>query len=162
MSALFRAPMRSRRADIPEGIAVERALRHALCGFGGVLAPPPTSVAEAVERASTQHDDRLAARIARFADAPEGALVWTRDVDGLFWLGRLGGPWRYDDGEAAREADLTHVRPCEWLSAPVGEPAVPARVQLAFARGGKNWQGIRSDSALDATIDIWAERMPAS
>ncbi|MDO8384751.1 MAG: GAF domain-containing protein [Microbacterium sp.] len=155
---VFRAPMRSRHSLAVEGAAVERALTHGVCGLGGAsLDPPPVILADAVSRITATGDDRLAARLARFADAPDGAFVWTSDPDGLLWLGRLNGPWYYDVRSAAAEVDLVHVRPCRWLAAPVAEHRVPAGVRATFARGGKNWQRIRSAAAFQASSRLWAQ-----
>jgi hypothetical protein len=158
MGEVYRAPMRSRRADAVEGAAVERALTLGLCGLGGsVLDPAPETVVEAVHRMSGAGDDRLAARIRRFAEAPDGSFVWTRDVDGLAWLGRLTGPWSYDASTAAARVDLTHVRPCRWLANPVAEHRLPPGVRLAFARGGKNWQRINAAGEYDAALGLWED-----
>ncbi|WP_449281841.1 GAF domain-containing protein [Leucobacter sp.] len=157
---VFRAPMRSRDDEIAEGAegaAVERALALGLCGFGGRLDPAPETAAAAAALAATQHGERTARRIERFAEAPVGALVWTRDVDGLFRLGRITGGWRYDDRAAATACALVHVRPCDWLASPVAEPRVPAAVRRAFARGGRNWQRIRDESASPRSLDLWEE-----
>lgn len=128
-----------------------------ICGFDGVIEPFPTSVADAVDKTRVQHDERLAMRVVRFADAPLGSLVWTRDGDGLFWLGRLIGPWRYDGSAEAAAVGLTHVRQCRWLPDPIPEMAVPVGVLAAFARGGRNWQRIHALGALDATDQMWRE-----
>lgn len=151
----FRAPMRSRRDDIDHGAAVERALTGVVCGLGGILEPPPASLAEAIDALAVQHDERTARRVERFAAVPEGAFVWTRDVDGLFWLGRLDGAWRYDASRPAAEVDLVHVRECAWRHAPVAEERVPPGVRLAFARGGRNWQEIRDPDAALAAARVW-------
>ena len=157
-AAVFRAPMRSRRVDVDEGAAGERALTLGVCGLGGpLLDPPPATVSDAVGRIAADGDDRLAARLARFADAPDGAFVWTSDPDGLVWLGRLRGGWYYDADAAAAEADLIHVRPCQWMSAPVAERRVPAGVRVTFARGGKNWQRIRSADVFEASTRLWED-----
>lgn len=146
---VYRAPMRSRRDDVPLDASVARALRTAVCGVGGVLAPPPDDLDHAVLLARNQYDERLARRIERFAAVPIGAFAWTRDGDGEFWLGRLAGPWRYDAGAAAAAVDLVHVRDCEWLDAPVPYGTVPAAVLATFARGGRNFQRIH-DPGVDA------------
>ena len=153
---LFRAPMRSRDDAVADGVGVERGLRVGLCGMGGRLAgPPPSSLAEAVDAAAAQHDDRLARRLERFARVPDGAYVWTRDVDGNYWLGRLGGPLRYDDSDEAHEVDLVHVRDCRWRSEPTDRSIVPAAVRATFARGGRNWQRIRSEAGAAETEELW-------
>jgi hypothetical protein len=140
--------MRSRDDAVPDGPAVDRALRHGLCGLGGRLAPNPESLDDAVSLARHQHGDRLARRIGRFAAAEDGAIVWTRDADGLYWRGELDGPWRYDASSEAERVDLVHVRPCRWATAPLDESAIPEAVRATFARGGRNWQRIRSESGV--------------
>ncbi|MFN3865883.1 MAG: GAF domain-containing protein [Demequina sp.] len=163
VAGVYRAPMRSRRDDVPLGVAVERALTKGLCGFGGALAPPPQDLDDAIDKATAQHDERLARRIGRFAEAQEGAWVWTRDVDGWYWLGRLGGAWRYDASGAAAAADLTHVRPCRWLGTPVPDSRVPAGVLATFARGGRNWQQTHSEGVWEASARVWkAAQSPSS
>lgn len=152
--AVYRAPMRSRRDDVAPAATIARAKALSVCGFGGVLSPPPGDVAEAVELAAAQHDDRLARRIARFAEVPVGSYVWTRD-DGLFWLGRLCGPWRYDASAGASEVDLVHVRPCEWREPPLVASEAPAAVLATYGRGGRNFQRINDASVLDQTQRSW-------
>ncbi|KGI70620.1 GAF domain-containing protein [Mycolicibacterium rufum] len=133
MTAVYRAPMRSRRDDIDSHLAVERALRVGVCGFGRFDVP---------ER-----------RVERFADAAEGSFVWTRDGDGLFWLGRLTGPYVYDaDGE---DVDLVHVRPCRWRDTPVVETLCPAAVLATFARGGRNFQQIHDPHVGEESTRLW-------
>ncbi len=41
--------------------------------------------------------DRLANKM------QDGDLVWTRDRGGAYWLGRITGPWFYDDTPKAAE-----------------------------------------------------------
>lgn len=151
---IFRAPMRSRDDGVPEGAGAERALRTRVCGLGGRLATPPRRLEDALAAAAEEHDERLARRLERFAEAPDGAYVWTRDADGAYWLGRLAGPWRYDDSPEAVAADLVHVRDCGWRAAPIEEHRVPPAVRATFARGGRNWQRIRSRAAFDETAAL--------
>lgn len=140
----FRAPMRSRRDDVAEGAAVARALDIGVCGLGGRLPEPPTSLAEALGAVSEAYDERSARRLERFAEAPDGSAVWTRDADGWYWSGTLNGPWRYDPAPEAFAVDLVHVRPCRWQDQPVPDLRVPSAVLETFARGGRNWQRIHA------------------
>jgi len=140
---VYRAPMRSRRNDIDPQQTIDRALAMGLVGFGDAEA-----------------DDRLARRVARFADVAEGSFVWTRDSHGLYWLGRIDGPLHHDDGGA--QVDLVHVRPCRWLTDPVLEPEVPAAVLATFARGGRNFQQTHSPTVGAQTAAIWRERAEGS
>ncbi len=134
---VYRAPLRSRRDDVSVADAVERALSTGVCGVGGIVDPPPRTLAEAVSRVAGVHDERTARRLERFAAARDGSWVWTRDPEGLWWLGRLIGPWRYDAAAPAVAVDLVHVRDCRWSDDPVPDAAVPAGVRHSFARGGR-------------------------
>ncbi|MCV7416583.1 GAF domain-containing protein [Mycolicibacterium litorale] len=139
MVAVYRAPMRSRDDGIDVAKTVERARRVGVCGFG--------------ERGVDE--DRLARRISRFADAPDGALVWTRDPDGLFWLGRIDGPYRPDTTAAATAVDLVHIRPCRWLPEPFLEPEVPAVVLATYRRGGRNFQQTHDSAVGPESARLW-------
>jgi hypothetical protein len=152
--AVYRAPMRSRRDDVPLDATLARAISSKVCGFGGVLAPVPRDLDDAVELAA-QHDQRLAGRIARFADVATDSFVWTRDGDALFWLGRLRGPWHYDADPAAAAVDLVHVRRCAWSDIPVLPSEAPAAVLATFGRGGRNFQQIHDAAVLGQTEALW-------
>lgn len=152
---VYRAPMRSRNDAVPRGIGAERGLALGVCGIGGALSPAPRSLEEALVLADAQSGIRLAWRIERFAKAPIGAYTWTRDIDGLSYLGRLTGPWTYDASEGARAADLVHVRPCDWILEPIAEGLIPGAVQAAFGRGGRNWQRIRAEGVTTPTAAVW-------
>lgn len=139
-AAVYRAPMRSRRDDVDLEATIERARSLGLCGFGGPQRPA---------------DDRLTRRIERFREVEDGSFVWTRDPEGLYWLGRIRGPYFYDTGDDAAAVDLVHVRPTRWLSKPLLEHEVPAAVVATFRRGGRNFQQTH-DSAVGAdSLRIW-------
>lgn len=142
---VYRAPMRSHSDDIDAAATVERARRLGLCGFGRLANGPG-------------EQDRLARRVARFIDVADGSFVWTRDADGLYWLGRLTGPYFYDSDGAAAAVDLVHVRPCDWLSEPLLEPDVPTAVVATFNRGGRNFQQTHHPSAGVETQRVWDAR----
>jgi hypothetical protein len=145
MTAVYRAPMRSRCDAVEPRATIERARQLGLCGFGRLARSPGEK-------------DRLARRVARFADVDDGAFVWTRDADGLFWLGRISGSYFYDSDDAAAAVDLVHVRPCDWLSEPLLESHVPAAVIATFHRGGRNFQQTHHPSVGRATRRIWDAR----
>ncbi|WP_082967029.1 GAF domain-containing protein [Mycobacterium sp. 852002-51163_SCH5372311] len=142
MTAVYRAPMRSRSDAVDARATIERARRLGLCGFGRLVRGPG-------------EQDRLASRVARFAAAADGSFVWTRDADGLFRLGRICGEYRYDDDPAAAAVDLVHVRPCDWLPEPLLEPQVPDAVVATFGRGGRNFQQNHHPSVSQETQRIW-------
>lgn len=134
--------MRSRSDDVDQRATFERARRLGVCGFG-----------QRVGGAGEQ--ERLARRVARFADVREGSFVWTRDADGLFWLGRICGAYFFDSDDAAVAVDLVHVRPCDWADRPLTEPQVPAAVIETYRRGGRNFQQTHHPSVGVATQRIW-------
>ncbi|MCZ0727335.1 GAF domain-containing protein [Mycolicibacterium iranicum] len=139
MTFVYRAPLRSRSDDVDPRLAVERALSSGLCGFG-----------------DRGHGSQLARRVERFAEVPDGSFVWTRDSDGLYWLGRIDGPYLYDADGAG--VDLVHVRPCRWCDIPVVESACPAAVVATFGRGGRNFQQIHDDGVGEQTARLWDGR----
>lgn len=58
-------------------------------------------------------------------------LIWTRDLQGIYHLGRITGDWYYNTSKKCEKADLVNVRPCEWLK--VGTiGAVPGKVVNSF------------------------------
>jgi hypothetical protein len=138
--AVYRAPMRSRRDDVDVAATIERALARGLCGFG-----------------EPADDSRSARRIERFRDVDDGSFVWTRDQEGLYWLGRIEGPYFYDTDMAAAAADLVHVRPTCWLAQPLLEPAVPAAVVATFRRGGRNFQQTHGVMVGDESQRLWTD-----
>lgn len=147
MVSVYRAPMRSRGDGVDAGETIQRARRLGLCGFGQLARDP----AEA---------DRLARRVARFAAIEDGSFVWTRDPNGLYWLGRVCGPYFYDDDASAASVDLVHVRRCDWLTEPRMEPRVPAAVTATFGRGGRNFQQTHDASVGRETQQIWDAGTP--
>ena len=128
--------MRSRRDDTN---AVERALRLRVCGMGEA------------------DDERAERRLERFIAAPEGSYVWTRDVDGSTYVGRLTGPWRRDPDGAG--VDLVNVRDTDWNTVPVDPALVPAAVTQTFARGGRNFQQIHPGNVEAETAQLWDRLM---
>lgn len=132
-SPVYRAPMRSRRDEVPHSRTLERALRLGLCGMG-----EPTD--EGAER-----------RLQRLVDAPDGSFVWTRVPGGSTYVGRIHGPWRRDDDGA--EVDLVHVRDCAWVE--VDPALVPAAVTQTFGRGGRNFQQIHPGDVEAQTARVW-------
>ena len=134
--------MRSRRDDVDLRATIERAKALGVCGFGGATNP----------------DDRLARRIARFADIDDGSFVWTRDADGLYWLGRIDGHYSYDTDDAAAAVDLVHVRPTRWMAEPLLESEVSAAVVATFGRGGRNFQQTHDPHVGAQTQQIWDAR----
>jgi hypothetical protein len=60
----------------------------------------------------------------------EGDLCWTRG-NGVYYLGKITGPWQYLDGEDADKYDVHCVRPCKWFRVGLLD-AVPGAVERSF------------------------------
>ena len=148
--------MRARtREDVAAGAGAAFGLQHGLVGIGDALDEPPRTLDAAIDAATAKHGAKAGRMLRAFAELPEGSFVWTRATDGAYHLGRIAGPWRYDDSTAAREVGIHHVRPAEWLDRPFGEGEVPAAVAETFARGGRNLQRTHSDAAERRTAELW-------
>jgi hypothetical protein len=158
---VFRAPMRARDRDAPAGAGAEFGLTKGLVGIGDALSDVPATIDEAVAAATAAHGDKAGRMLRRFAGLPAGVFVWTRAGEGGYHLGRITGPWRYDDSPAARAVGIHHVRPATWLPRPFGEDEVPTAVAETFARGGRNLQRTRGARAERQSATLWATEGPA-
>ena len=124
--------MRARDRDLPPGAGAEYGLAHGLVGIG-------------------RADER---RLRRFAELPDGAFVWTRTTEGMYFLGRISGPCR-DEAAAERAVGLAHVRAAVWMDRPFGEAEVPPAVAATFARGGRNFQRTHGEAVERRTAELW-------
>ena len=79
---VFRAPLRSRLDSVDPGLALDRAFALGLCGVGGRLAETAHSREDALARTANEYGERVARRLERFMDVPDGSVVWTRDGTG--------------------------------------------------------------------------------
>jgi hypothetical protein len=151
---VYRAPMRARDRDVPPGAGAAFGLAHGVVGIGDALPSVPASLDDAMAAAEAAHGAKAGRMVARFAELPPETAVWTWTEDG-FWLGRIAGPWHYDDSAAARAVGIHHVRAARWLDRPFGDDDVPPAVAATFARGGRNLQRVRDPSAAPATAALW-------
>jgi hypothetical protein len=155
-ACVLRVPMRPRDREIEPGAGAEFGLRHGVVGIGDVLDDPPATIEAAVAAATALRGDKAGRMLDRFARVEVGAFVWSRATDGTFHLGRIAGPWRYDDSPAAHAVGIHHVRPTRWLDRPIEDDEAPAEVARTFARGGRNLQRIRDAEAVCGTVALWA------
>lgn len=58
-------------------------------------------------------------------------LIWTRDWNGIYYLGQVKGDWFYDCSDNASNADIVNVRKCEWFKIGTVE-AVPGKLVNCF------------------------------
>ena len=85
-------------------------------------------------------------------------LIWTRDRDGRYYLGRVVSPWEYFANEESLQADIVNFCRCELFPLDVDE--VPGKVVACF-RPPKVIQAIR-----DPTMGIYSQllwnRLPSN
>lgn len=148
--------MRSRIVQACPGAGADYAIARGVVGIGEAVENRPASVAEAVLAVAEAHGERAGRLLARFAALPDGSLVWTRQQDGAFRLGRISGAWRYDDSPAAHEVGIHHVRPTIWSPRRFVDRDVPAAVAHTFARGGRNLQRTHDREAERQSVDYWS------
>jgi hypothetical protein len=152
---IYRAPMRARTIDAGRDAGASFGLENDLVGIGDPLDQAPERLDEAIEATRVRYGEKAARMLRSFAELPEGTLVWTR-AHGLFHLGRISGPWRYEDSSDAREVGIHNVRPADWLDRAFGEDEAPAAVSATFARGGRNFQRTHDAVAERRTAELWA------
>jgi len=61
-------------------------------------------------------------------------LCWTRDRDGLYYLGRILSEWRYENDQRHRAANVVNVRDADWVSLGTAEK-VPGTVLRHLIKG---------------------------
>lgn len=149
--------MRSRELDLPPYAGACSCVERGLVGIGDSLDPAPESLEEAVEITYATRGSKPGRMLERFGRLPEGSFVWTRTGEDLFHLGRIAGPWRWDESDAARGTGIHHVRPAHWCDRDLPAAEVPTAVRATFARGGRNLQRTRDEEAERRTAEIWQE-----
>ncbi len=146
--------MRARALDRGRFEGALRGVHDSLVGIGERLERPPDTLAEAVLATAGQHGDKAARMLVRFAELPDSTAVWTQTTPETFRLGRVSGPWRYDDSPPAERTGIHHVRPVDWLAEEFDPGTAPPGVVNSFARGGRNFQGIGDPEARQLTARL--------
>lgn len=105
--------------------------------------------------AEGQWSGRDTGNVRRFHDA-EG-LVWTRTVDGIYYLAKFSGEWEYRRGEPYDGLDLNNVRPAR-IEQVGNETEVPGAVVRLFSRQGQAICKVGSGTAARYSALIWAAK----
>jgi hypothetical protein len=137
-AAVYRAPMQARDRDAGQFEGARCGVSLGLVGIGDALDPPPETLDEAIAAAGATHGDKAGRMLLRFAELPDGTFVWTQTGDDEFRLGRISGPWRYEDSQCIHVVSIHHVRPADWLPDSFSVSETPLGVIDTFARGGRN------------------------
>lgn len=97
-------------------------------------------------------------------DAQIGDYIWTRDLHGRFRLGRITGPYRYENTEFAKRTDTHQVRDCEWADQPLSDLEVPGAVIRGFVGTSTSFSRMWDKGARTYTAWLWEKlhgRAPA-
>jgi hypothetical protein len=155
MAPIYRAPMRSRDLDVSPWAGAAFGVGSGVVGIGEALDPAPASLEEAIEVMHATRGEKPGRMLERFARLPEGTYVWTRTGEDAYRLGRIAGPWRYEDSDAARRVGIHHLRPARWAARAFDGRTVPAAVRATFERGGRNLQRTHDHEAEQLTAELW-------
>ncbi len=83
-------------------------------------------------------------------------IIWTRDWQGNYFLGRITSDWYYDTSQECANADIVNVRKCEWHK--VGtEEAVPGKVVSSF-RPARTVQIIDDDTVYNFSQIVYNQK----
>jgi hypothetical protein len=152
---IYRAPLRSAGRGVDHATQVSYAREKGVVGPGWGFGPDaPRSLDEALERL-WQGDKRGFHVVRRFALAPTGSLVWSRDLNGRYLLGQLVGTWRYHRSRQAAAVDLQNVRPVTWAPQAVLEDVVPAAVVRAWAGRSTSFHEIHNSLARLLSVRLY-------
>ncbi len=88
-----------------------------------------------------------------YRDIKQDDLIWTRDKQGIYYIGRIKGDWRYETSPDCKKADIVNVRGCEWHKVgTVGD--IPGKIVSSFARS-RTVQKIRNDSVMRFSKNLY-------
>jgi len=88
-----------------------------IVGIGWALDPAPTTKDDYWQRGRALYKKGRswsAAANALLHRMKVGDLIWTRNRQGVYFLGRITDDWRHEVGPDFLAADIANVRPCIW------------------------------------------------
>jgi hypothetical protein len=130
---IYRLHLRSQRGDVDPLEQIAYCQRHELIGLGwGVEGDSPKTFDDYARFAGRRHGKEALISPRRLSGLKNGDLVWLRDLQGVYWLAEVAGPWRYST--RGRAVDVYNYRKARWIK--IGtEERVPGKVVNSFIRG---------------------------
>lgn len=161
---IWRTKLRSLKADVDHEAQVAHNFDEGIVGIGwGVETLPDgvaleevlaaVSAAIGVQPGWTKDAVHTIRRFGR--DAEVGDFIWTRDLHGRFRLGRITGPYRYENTELAKRTDTHQVRDCEWADQPLSDLEVPGAVIRGFVGTSTSFSRMWDEGARVYTAWPW-------
>jgi len=83
-------------------------------------------------------------------------LIWTRDLQGNYFLGRITSDWFYETSSECAKADIVNVRKCEWHKIGTVE-AIPGKIISSF-RAARTVQIIDDETVCDFSKLIYNQK----
>ncbi|MGF1696568.1 hypothetical protein L4C54_12915 [Vibrio lamellibrachiae] len=80
-------------------------------------------------------------------------LIWTRDTEGHYYLGKVNSGWEYFSNDEAKDADIVNVVRCD-INKVTTVDDVPGKVIACF-RPSRTIQAIRDKTADDYSKYLW-------
>ena len=96
--------------------SVELCLRDNIIGIGWRVDRRPSSKEEYFKLGEKRHGSSSSWKSnsrAILYKMHEDDLVWIRDTNGIYYLGRICGDWEYRDNEENLQVDIINIRPVE-------------------------------------------------
>jgi hypothetical protein len=157
---IWRTKLRSLKPGVHHQEQVDHNFDDGIVGIGwGIEGLPDGAslgdVLAAIDAESDWTKDAVHT-VRRFGeDAEIGDYIWTRDLHGRFRLGRITGPYRYENTELAKRTDTHQVRDCEWADQPLGDLEVPGAVIRGFAGTSTSFSRMWDEGARIYTAWLW-------
>ena len=91
-------------------------------------------------------------------DADVVNLIWARGTEGIYYLGRIVGPWKYSNKKKHLELDIPNQARCVWVE--VGtEQHVPGKIIACF-RARSTFQKIKATQDIQSyCMWLWNDRL---
>lgn len=107
------------KPDSQQGIdAAEFCISGKIVGIGWAVDPSPSTKEEywrLGEKAYKTGRSWSAAANAVLYRMKVGDLIWTRNRQGVYFLGRIESDWRHENAPTFVAADIANVRSCSWV-----------------------------------------------
>jgi hypothetical protein len=80
-------------------------------------------------------------------------LIWTRDTNGAYYLGKVKSKWEYYSNNEAQDADIVNIVRCDLIKIPSVD-CVPGKVVASF-RAPRTIQAIRDKTTSSYSKYLW-------
>lgn len=109
---------------------------------------------EYLSEAETIYRNKSLSRVKYFEkNVKENDLIWTRDSEGSYYLGKVKSGWEYYSNTEAQDADIVNIVRCNLIKIPSVDD-VPGKVVACF-RPSRTIQAIRDKTASNYSKYLW-------